>query len=173
MCDVYPFEVCLFLPQVLFHAAFLERAKAIITDCLQDAAGAIYDPLRLALKAAATHTPEPAGQLQPGNWPSILGHSTAPHTQGIVQLDRTYTALGGRTSSVAWSVVPQSLAYSRSGALMGTLSGLVAAAEEDPAGECCSLKLALMHFVWAKGRMHARMGTLSGLVAAAEEDPAW
>jgi hypothetical protein len=95
----------------------------------------MHDPLRLALKAAAGHTPEPAGQLQPGNWPSIVGHSAPAHAEGIVQLDRTYTALGGRTSSVAWAGVPQSLAYSRSGALVGTLSSLVAAAEEDPAGE--------------------------------------
>jgi hypothetical protein len=128
------FMLCWFL-QVLFHTTFLERAKAILTGCLQDAAGAIHEPLRLALQAAASHPAEPAGQLQPGSWPSILGHSAvAANPEGVVQLDRTYTALGGRSSSMAWGSGPQSLAYSRSGALVGTLSGLLAG-EEDPAGE--------------------------------------
>ncbi|KAF6261077.1 hypothetical protein COO60DRAFT_1459350 [Scenedesmus sp. NREL 46B-D3] len=118
---------------VLFHAAFLERAKAIIQDGLQDAAGAIHEPLRLALSQAAAHAAEPAGQLQPGSWPSILGHSAVSHVEGVVQLDRTYTALCGRTSSAAWAAGPQALSYSRSGALMLTLPGLVAASDGDPA----------------------------------------
>jgi hypothetical protein len=122
--------------QVLFHTPFLERAKAITEDCLQDAAGAIHEPLRAALKQAAAHAPEPAGQLQPGSWPSIIGHSAVASLEGVVQLDRTYTALGSRSNSVAWASGPQALAYSRSGAVVGTLSGLVAG-EEDPAGENC------------------------------------
>lgn len=114
--------------QVLFHAAFLERAKAIIADCLQDAAGSIHEPLRSALKQAAAHPAEPAGQLQPGSWPSAV------QLQGPGQLDRTYTALGGRSSSMAWAGGAQGgLGYSRSGQLLlGSLSGMVAG-EAEPA----------------------------------------
>lgn len=126
----FPLPLLFLLLQVLFHAAFLERAKAIIADCLQVAAGSIHEPLRAALKQAAAHTPEPAGQLQPGNWPSAV------QLQGAGQLDRTYTALGGRSSSMAWAGGAQGgLGYSRSGQLLlGSLSGMVAG-EAEPAGE--------------------------------------
>eukprot|EP00878_Enallax_costatus_P036573 GHUV01041083.1.p1 GENE.GHUV01041083.1~~GHUV01041083.1.p1 ORF type:complete len:464 (+),score=174.98 GHUV01041083.1:880-2271(+) len=107
--------------QGLFHQPFLARCKQITSEALDCACGSIEQPLAAALRQAAQHDPEPAGQLTPGIWPSFSSHSAVAN--GVV-LDRSYSLGGERTSSGAWSTAPAALAYSQSGMLVGMLSNL-------------------------------------------------
>lgn len=101
-------RVCLCHPhictQVLFHTPFLERCKQIIAAALAEACSSIQEPLAAAMEAAGQHEPEPAGQLQPGVWPSVQSAVTAADGSAVAgmvgSLERSGSLWGAQGPSL-------------------------------------------------------------------------
>jgi hypothetical protein len=118
--------------QVLFHSPFLERCKQIIAAALAEACSIIQEPLAAALAAAAQHDPEPAGHLQPGVWPSVLGtaaeSAAAAAAAGVLErAGSLWTAGSLGQANGTWGQSSRAQSMHPSGAMN---------AEQGTTGEC-------------------------------------
>jgi len=120
---------------VLLHAPFLERCKQIIAAALAEACSSVQGPLSSALEAAAQHDPQPAGQLQPGSWPSVdtaaADAASAAAAAGALERAGSLWAAGGPQTSLvssgSWGLGDRRPSLHASGQLKEDLAAAAAA----------------------------------------------